>query len=83
MLTILLALAAIVVVPVTAALAFRALRRQRIARDLGIDSPQGVVEERFVPIGGVGSCALAGGPCAASWADRFSPWGPPPLAPGR
>jgi pimeloyl-ACP methyl ester carboxylesterase len=53
MLTILLAIAAIVVVPATAALAFRALRRLQIARDLRIDSPQGIVEERFVPIGGV------------------------------
>ena len=48
MLTILLAIVAIVVVPVTAALAFRALRRHQIARHLRIDSPQGIVEERFV-----------------------------------
>ena len=52
MLTILLAIAAIVVVPVTAALVFRAFRRQQIARDLRIVSPQGIMDERFVPIGG-------------------------------
>jgi pimeloyl-ACP methyl ester carboxylesterase len=39
--------------PVLAALGYRELRRRRTARLLAIDTPRGIVEERYVRIGGV------------------------------
>jgi pimeloyl-ACP methyl ester carboxylesterase len=41
------------VVLVSAALGYRALRQQRVARALRIDVPPGVAEERFVRLGGI------------------------------
>lgn len=40
-------------VPIVAALAHRQLRRRRAARALVIDTPNGIDEGRFVPIGGI------------------------------
>lgn len=51
--TILATAAGIVAAPVVAGLAYRAVRRYRVATATAIRTPNGIVEERFVRIGGI------------------------------
>jgi len=44
---------ALLAVPVVAGLAYRTVRQRRVAKALRIDTPSGIAEERFVPIGGI------------------------------
>ncbi len=46
-------LAALAVVPALGALGYRQLRRRQVARALAITGPNGIVEDRFVRIGGI------------------------------
>ncbi|WP_034592834.1 alpha/beta fold hydrolase [Hamadaea tsunoensis] len=48
-----LAAAAAVAVPVAGGLAYRQVRRAAVARDLRVDGPDGIVEEHYLPVGGV------------------------------
>ena len=50
---ILAALAGVIATVVTGGLVYRKLRQQRVAKALLIDTPNGIVEERFVRIGGI------------------------------
>jgi pimeloyl-ACP methyl ester carboxylesterase len=47
------AAAVLVAAPVLGGLAWRKARQRRVARALEITSPKGIVEQRFVPIGGI------------------------------
>jgi pimeloyl-ACP methyl ester carboxylesterase len=45
--------AAVVAVPAVGGLAYRELRQRQVAKELTIDTPNGIVEERFIRIGGI------------------------------
>ena len=45
--------AAVVAVPAVGGLAYRELRQRQVAKELAIDTPNGIVEERFIRIGGI------------------------------
>lgn len=44
---------ALIAVPVVGGLAYRKARQRRVARALRIDTPNGIVEERFIKVGGI------------------------------
>ena len=45
--------AGVIAVPAIGGLAFRRARQRRVARTLAIDTPNGIVEQRFVTVGGI------------------------------
>jgi hypothetical protein len=51
--TILGGVAGVIAAPAVGGLAFRNARQRRVAKALVIDSPSGIVEQRFVRIGGI------------------------------
>jgi pimeloyl-ACP methyl ester carboxylesterase len=51
--TVLAGAAGVIAVPAAGGLAYREVRQRRVAKALEIDTPNGIVEERFVPIGGI------------------------------
>src|SRR5262245_19003729 len=51
--SVLAAFAALIAVPVVGGLAWRTARQRRVAKALEIDTPNGIVEQRFVKLGGI------------------------------
>ena len=45
--------AGVIAVPAVGGLAYRAMRQRQVAKELAIDTPNGIVEERFIRIGGI------------------------------
>jgi hypothetical protein len=45
--------AGVIAVPAVGGLAYRQVRQRRAARALAIDTPNGIVEHRFVTVGGI------------------------------
>ena len=71
-------LAAVLAVAVAAALGYRRLRQWRVARQLTITTPDGIVEELFVHIGGIEQwIGVRGesrqpGPARPAWRTRIT-----------